>query len=932
MVPRMAWLALMLGWAAGAAAAERKQQLLPNGGFERGLKAWQARGLKLIADPRVAHRGVRCLMGEVFRRRQSRTLRRSLKLRRDRLYRFSIWARASQGSRLTVWLKAAGERRVIANWHGVARRWTRYRVNFTVPADGRATLEIAAPSSFWARVGRMWIDDLMLTAEPLLPQAKLSTEPGFDDMPCMAQTGPNDAWAAWLRASGEREALAVLRLHQPAADADLEVAERWSVELPAGAGVLDPVLAAGSQNSAWLVYAAEVGDNWDLYAVALGAAGPGRPLRLTRHAAVDIHPAAVVDGQTLWVAWESNRDGGRRHIHLLAVRDGQAGRPLRLSQGETNNYQPDVVRPEPGRLLVAWHSFRDGNFDLYTREVAAGALEPERRLTRAALIDRGVRLLARDGRVWLAWDQAGYAGYKVGRNSLKRVVLARLDHGRLRQPAGLRRTRLWQEAETPTLAFDAAGRLWVAALVPRDRNSGWDTLVWRLARKGWAGPWVLSRRKGMNRRPALATPAGRVAVLYQSDDMPGRWRSYEARHQGDSDVYLGRIDSGPRPRGEKLKLKAYDAPAAAFEPARLRRARGEDRPGWETEIDGRRLRLLFGDLHEHSDLSVCDRTRDETPDQSYQMMRDLIGFDFGALTDHGKNFNDYLWRHLGKRNRSNIDAGRFLTLKAQEWTSTFEKGNTDYPYGYYGHRVLVFGDARAPRFYNAADGDTPEQLRGKLHAGGVPFVLIPHQLADTGNVPVDWARHDEGDEPVAEIFQFRGSYECKGCPREAELSTPRGWFLQDAWARGTRVGVVAAPDHRGGHGKAALWAEDLSPSALLEALRARRTYGTTAARILLEVRVAGHFMGAAVEPLAAGQSVPVRVRVDCPRPIRQVVVLRDNQPVFRARPRGRRADFTWRDKPAAGAHWYYVRVVQRDGELAWSSPVWFGRPEKPPPP
>ena len=27
-------------------------------------------------------------------------------------------------------------------------------------------------------------------------------------------------------------------------------------------------------------------------------------------------------------------------------------------------------------------------------------------------------------------------------------------------------------------------------------------------------------------------------------------------------------------------------------------------------------------------------------------------------------------------------------------------------------------------------------------------------------------------------------------------------------------------------------------------------------------------------------------------------------------------------KPAAGTHYYYVRVTQQDGQMAWSSPMW----------
>ena len=37
----------------------------------------------------------------------------------------------------------------------------------------------------------------------------------------------------------------------------------------------------------------------------------------------------------------------------------------------------------------------------------------------------------------------------------------------------------------------------------------------------------------------------------------------------------------------------------------------------------------------------------------------------------------------------------------------------------------------------------------------------------------------------------------------------------------------------------------------------------------------------------------------------------------------RTAQFTWMDnKLDAGSNYYYVRVLQRDGQIAWSSPIW----------
>jgi hypothetical protein len=41
------------------------------------------------------------------------------------------------------------------------------------------------------------------------------------------------------------------------------------------------------------------------------------------------------------------------------------------------------------------------------------------------------------------------------------------------------------------------------------------------------------------------------------------------------------------------------------------------------------------------------------------------------------------------------------------------------------------------------------------------------------------------------------------------------------------------------------------------------------------------------------------------------------------------ADFGLRDKSETEiTDWYYVRVVQTNGSLAWSSPVWVNKKEK----
>lgn len=203
-------------------------------------------------------------------------------------------------------------------------------------------------------------------------------------------------------------------------------------------------------------------------------------------------------------------------------------------------------------------------------------------------------------------------------------------------------------------------------------------------------------------------------------------------------------------------------------------------------------------------------------------------------------------------------------------------------------------------------------------------ITIPHQLADTQNVPVDWNFVDEKRQPVAEIYQHRGSCEYAEAPPQAPRSTPGGrYFLQDAWARGIIIGVIASPDHWGGTGKACVYAPRLSHQDILDALRKRHTFGTTAARMLLDFRVNGRLMGELTEH-RKGQAVNVHVAVTCPGAIEKIEICRNNRIIYVQKPIGTTAQFTLRDtKPLPGRSYYYMWVRQQDCEMGWTSPVWI---------
>jgi hypothetical protein len=333
-------------------------------------------------------------------------------------------------------------------------------------------------------------------------------------------------------------------------------------------------------------------------------------------------------------------------------------------------------------------------------------------------------------------------------------------------------------------------------------------------------------------------------------------------------------------------------------------------------------RVLFGDLHGHSNLS--DGTG--TPEDFYAYARDVAALDVAALTDHdhwGIPFLDETsahWRRIEAAALGFHEPGRFVTLLGYEWTSWI-----------FGHRhVLHFEDAAELRSSADERFDTPRELWGAL--AGAPALTFAHHSAGDP-VATDWSiAPDPVLEPVTEIASVHGSSESidSAWPVRGMLE---GNTVRDALARGYRLGLVGSGDSHDGHpglaqlaspgsgGLAGILAPEATREAVLAALRARRVYATNGPRIVLDVTLDGAPMGA-VLPAGAGKALVVRLAA--PGPL-EAVELVGRGGVLAATPaEGERSLAFEAEPPALGAgDFLYVRVRQRDGGTAWSSPFFF---------
>ncbi len=390
----------------------------------------------------------------------------------------------------------------------------------------------------------------------------------------------------------------------------------------------------------------------------------------------------------------------------------------------------------------------------------------------------------------------------------------------------------------------------------------------------------------------------------------------------------GNTISGPEGGG---LVRLLEAPGNTVEGLRAVTVGRADRQALQPPPDGDGL-LAFGDFHTHSLLSDGA----STPEELLGYARDVAGLDFVAMSDHGEYVGhpDGRWAALEAAVAGASVPGRFLALPGYE---------TTFVIGWSGHFNVYFaGPGGVP--YMAPHGGrtwipdlmtpTPERLLEKLRAVEQDTLVIRHHYFAT---PDFWQESPVEDDllPMTElcsvhaIWSGQRDIDAYASDRSAEI---RGHVstLEGALASGRVLGVGGSSDSHytfpGDSGLTGVVLDELGPGALFEALRARRTYATTGARIRLSFSVDGRPMGSVL----TGAGTPSgELFVEGTADLEEVTIYESGRVLERVRPDGRTARVTFTaDGPPPDGSWYMARVRQVDGEAAWTSPV-FVRPVAP---
>ena len=354
--------------------------------------------------------------------------------------------------------------------------------------------------------------------------------------------------------------------------------------------------------------------------------------------------------------------------------------------------------------------------------------------------------------------------------------------------------------------------------------------------------------------------------------------------------------------------------------------------------------VLWADLHGHSNYS--DGTG--TPRDYFEYARDISALDVIVLTDHdhfGVRFMDAtpeIWEEIQSEVERINEPGRFVALLGYEWTSWL-----------YGHRHVLYFDGRGEVLSSVGGTTTtPRELWDAL-AGRQALTFAHHSAG--GPVATDWSFvPDPHMEPVTEVMSVHGSSEALDSPSRIGGAV-RGNFVRDQLDRGLEFGFIGSGDGHDGHpghshlspnagyrrtppdprgrranermgngGLAAIRAARLDEESLLATLRSRNVYATSGPRIWLDVQLGDFPMGSHV-PLGELKS-PIGLRVEAAGTsgIETIEIIRKGAEPERLRFDGSlEASLIMELAELRAGDYVYVRLLQNDGALAWSSPFFI---------
>jgi hypothetical protein len=736
--------------------------------------------------------------------------------------------------------------------------------------------------------------------------------------------------------------------------------QTWSAPIPATDAKQDIMRAAvgvDGRKRVWVVYSANRGGNFDIYAKAYSGGRWGKEMRLTNDPGTDIYPVAAADAAgRVWVTWQAFRNDNL-DVLAAAQQGDKFSQETVVSFSKASDWDPSIAAAPNGEVAVSWDTYDKGDYDVYFRRLR---YDSQVRMEEPVAVAASTRFEARSSaaydrqnRLWVAYETSdakwgkdtgpyerygvplyrnhdvgvrvfqGPQAYTAAAESLARVL-----------PASSNPNQQGQQKlnSFPVLAAGIDGGVYIAfrtRVLPGRTPAGtvWmEHLAWYDGAE-WRGPIAVpGADQWIENRPAMAPLGpGNLMMVLAGDH---RIRQTIRRGQRgerladavNADIFASQLllSGQQAPKLEQAAVESVSPPDPDAGPERehislMRRTRAS--------AGGQQLQLLRGEFHRHTDVSG-DGTGDGPLIDAYRYMIDAADMDWGGCCDHDNGTGEYPWWIQQKLTDAYKLGQRYVSMFSYERSVSYPEGHRNVVFENRGVRPIP----RLPKMADDSTGSAPDTQLLYEYLRKYDGIVAVHTSGT--NMGTDWRDNDPKLEPVVEIYQgCRQNYEMPGAPRTntAEYSIG-GWrplgFVSLALKKGYRLAFQASSDHGSTHiSYCNLWVANPTRAGILEAFKKRRVYGATD-NILADVRCGAHFMG---EEFTTTEPPSLSVKLNGTANFAKVHVIKDGEYVYSVEPGKREVELTWRDNAAVKGKtsYYYVRGEQSDGEVVWVSPMWI---------
>ncbi len=354
-------------------------------------------------------------------------------------------------------------------------------------------------------------------------------------------------------------------------------------------------------------------------------------------------------------------------------------------------------------------------------------------------------------------------------------------------------------------------------------------------------------------------------------------------------------------------------------------------------MDGRAI--YFGDIHFHTDFSDGDYPIEDAIAWAHSRM----GLDFTGPADHishqgefgGQTARDYV--QFGHRFEV---PGRFCRVP------TFELGGAP------GHTLLMARDYDT--FVSVMDAYVAQvgsrELESADWCSAMTDIMIPGKTMLVAAHPLGYpARWPD----IEDTSAFAGGEIVRGGAAHESAEAEPAWLgrglesedlssMRFALSKGYALAFVGNSDNHRClpgqrmemyRGMTAVLTEALDTASVFDAIRQRRCYATSGARIVADATLNNEPIGSAIV-MAARQPRAFKIMVRGTAPIAETQIIHSGA-VLKTFPAPEDAfdvAIEWTDVPPADREtakheYYYVRVRQTDGHVAWLSPFWVQTPQ-----